>query len=126
MTDLDELLDRLREALPFDGRRNDVLDAIDRALAALLGRFEDLAVVRGGRLQVALLRTPGSAHLLIAEGASSSDRAALRARLQRDNRTLAIVAELLGLALGLPGSRPRALARRAGRIVELGAELAAL
>jgi hypothetical protein len=121
--DLAELLGRL-DALERDDERTDLAAAVEHAVGALTGGFEDLAVVRGGTIQLIALRKPGGTRMLVAATASESDRATLLARLRRDQRVLTIAAEILGLALVIPGE-PLTLARRTRRIVELGQQLLA-
>ena len=123
MPDLAELLGRL-EAFERDDERTDLAAAVKHAVGALTGGFEDLAVVRGGIIQLIALRDPGGTRMLVAATASESDRATLLARLRRDQRVLTIAAEILGLALIIPGE-PWSLAHRTKRIVELGQQLSA-
>lgn len=123
MPELAELLDRL-EALERDDDRTGLATAVGHAVEALTGGFEDLAVVRDGTIQLIVVRDPGGSRMLVAATASEGDRATLLARLRRDQRVLTIAAEILGLALVMPGE-PRMLARRTRRIVELGEQLLA-
>lgn len=123
MPELDDLLERL-ERFTRDDARGDLAAAIERAASALAGGFEDLAVVRDRRIQLVLLRRPGGARMLVAETANASDRARLLERMRRDDRVMAIAAEILGTALVIPGE-PRMLVQRTRRIVELGQQLAA-
>lgn len=120
---LADLLGHL-EALERDDDRTDLATAVKHAVDALTGGFEDLAVVRGGIIQLIALREPGGTRMLVAATASESDRATLLARLRRDQRVLTIAAEILGLAIVMPGE-PRMLFHRTRRIVELGRELLA-
>lgn len=124
MLELDELLERLADEPEAAGSRPGVVVAIEQALAALVGCFESVAVVRGGRLQLILHRRPGEVRLLVAPSANAADRALLRRRLDHDRRLLGLVGELLALALALPRGRWWSLGERARRIVALGAELA--
>lgn len=99
-------------------------DEVRRALHVLTALFDGLAVVRGGRVQLVLKRSPTGIRLLIAETATAADRATLIAGLQRSDRTVTDSAELLGLALALPHTPPARLAPKLRRILELGASLA--
>jgi hypothetical protein len=125
MTDLADLVDRLGDAWDHDGDRVSIADELARAFHILTAQFDDLAVVRGGRLQVVLQRGPGGARLLLAESASAADREALAAGLRRGDALLATASELLALALALPTTRPRRLGPLLRRIAELGRQLAA-
>ncbi len=99
-------------------------DEVRRALHILTALFDGLAVVRGGRVQLILKRSPAGIRLLIADTATAADHAALIAGLQRSDRTITSAAELLGLALALPHTPPTRLAPQLRRILELGATLA--
>ena len=124
MDTLEDLLDLVADEPDEGGSRPPFIVAIERALAALTGYFEGMAVVRDGHLQLILQRAPSGNRVLIAETATAADHAALRERMARDDHTLAIVGELLGLVLGVPRGRLRGLPERTRRIVELGEQLA--
>lgn len=125
MHGLEDILDHLGDEPDDDGSRPAFVAAIERALAALTGYFDGMAVVRDGRLQLILQRAPHGNLLLVAGTATAADHAVLREKMARDDHTLAIVGELLGLTLGIPRGRLRTLPDRARRIVELGERLAA-
>lgn len=124
MDGLDGVLEHLSDR-HADGSRPEFVEAIERGLDAILSHFAGVAVVRDGRAQIILHRTPGDVRLLLAPTVSASDCTALRERLARDDRRLSLASELLGLVVGLPRGRLRTLGSRARRIVELGQQLAA-
>jgi len=109
-----------------DGERPVSLAAeVHHALRTLTALFDGLAVIRDGRVQLILKRTPAGVRLLISDTATIHDHHTLAAGLRRSDAAIATATELLRLALALPHTPPTRLAPRLRRIVELGAELIA-
>lgn len=109
-----------------DGERPVSLAAeVHHALRTLTALFDGLAVVRDGRVQLVLKRSPTGVRLLISDTATPTDHRTLAAGLRRSDAAIASASELLRLALALPHTPPPLLAPRLRRIVELGADLGA-